>query len=77
MPVRVGPSHRRMIEASPEFPDPLRQDLSIWPGPARLPTDLSQQVMFRIAGKRSREDEALQGHKKPSLWKRLLGRLGQ
>ena len=58
---------------TPEFPDPLRQDLSIWPGPAGLPSDLSQQDMFRIAGKRSRENEALQGHKKPSLWKRLLG----
>jgi hypothetical protein len=29
--------------------------------------------MFRIGRERSREDEAQQGHKKPSLWKRLLG----
>jgi len=36
----------------------------------------SQQDLDRIAGERSREDEALQGHKKPSLWKRLLGRRG-
>jgi hypothetical protein len=34
----------------------------------------SQQDMFRIAGKRSRQDEALERHEKPSLWKRLLGR---
>jgi hypothetical protein len=29
-----------------------------------------------LAGVRSRQDEALEGHKKPSLWKRLIGRRG-
>jgi hypothetical protein len=38
---------------TPGFPDPWRQDLSIWPGPAGLPFDLSQQDMFRIAGRRA------------------------
>jgi len=33
--------------------------------PTILPTEHSQHDMDRIAGERSREDEALQGHKKP------------
>jgi hypothetical protein len=43
---------------------------------AAPPPDLSQHDMDRIAGQRSREDNALQGHKTPSLWKRLFGRRG-
>jgi hypothetical protein len=58
---------------TPEYPDLRRQDLSRAGGAAPLP-DLSQHDLDRIAGQRSREDEALQGHKKPSFWKRLLRR---
>ena len=62
---------------APGFPDPLLQDLQVWPGPAVLPSDPSQQLdIFRGGHERSREDVAQQGHKKPSLWKRLLGRRG-
>ena len=56
-----------------EVPDPLREKLFPWPGPAVLPSDLSQQDMFRIRRERSRDDKPQQGHKRPSLWKRLLG----
>jgi hypothetical protein len=59
---------------SPEYPD-VRYLLDRWV-PTILPTAHSQHDMDRIAGERSREDEALQGHKKPSLWERLLGRGG-
>ena len=55
---------------TPEYPDPRRQDMSRAGGAAPLP-DISQHDMDRIAGERSREDEALRGHKKPSFWKRL------
>ena len=58
------------------LPDPLLQDLQVWPGPAVLPSDLSQQLDIRRGHERSREDAAQQGDKKPSLWKRLLGRRG-
>jgi hypothetical protein len=51
---------------TPEYPDLRRQDLSREGGAAPLP-DLSQHDLDRIAGQRSRQDEALQGHKKPSL----------
>jgi hypothetical protein len=61
---------------TPEYPDLRRQDMSRFVG-AAPPPDLSQHDMDRIAGQRSREDDALQRHKKPSLWKRLLGRRGQ
>ena len=60
---------------TPEYPDLRRQDMSRFVG-AALPPDLSQHDMDRIAGQRTREDDALQGHKKPSLWKRLFGRRG-
>ena len=59
-----------------EFPDPLLEDLLIWPGPDALPSDLSQQVMFHIERERSRDDKPQQGHKKRALWKRFLGRRG-
>ena len=59
---------------SPEYPD-VRYLLDRWV-PTILPTEHSPHDMDRIAGERSREDEALQGHKKPSLWKRLIGRRG-
>jgi hypothetical protein len=61
---------------TPGFPDPLREDLLPWPGPAVLPSDLSQQDMFHIRRERSRDDKPQHGHKRPSLWKRLLGRRG-
>ena len=58
---------------TPEYPD-LRHLSTA--GPAGPPPELSQHDMDRIAGQRSREDDALQGHKKPSLWKRLFGPRG-
>ena len=60
---------------TPEYPDPRRLDMSRAGGAAPLP-DLSQHDMDRLASERSREDEALHGHKKPSRWKRFLGRRG-
>jgi hypothetical protein len=60
---------------TPEYPDLRRQDMSRFVS-AAPPPDLSQHDMDRIAGQRSREDNALQGHKTPSLWKRLFGRRG-
>jgi hypothetical protein len=59
---------------SPEYPDipPLYPRYF----PTGLPPEHSQHDIERIAEEHSREDEALQGHKKPSLWKRLLGRRG-
>ena len=39
-----------------------------------LPPEHSQHEIGQIAEERSREDEALHRRKKPSLWKRLLGR---
>ena len=58
---------------TPEHPDLRRQDMSRFGG-AAPPPDLSQHDMDRIAEQRSREDDALQGHKKQSLWKRLFVR---
>jgi hypothetical protein len=55
---------------TPEYPD-LRHLSTA--GPAGPPPEHSQHDMDQIAAERSREDEALQRHKKPSLWKRLLG----
>ena len=55
---------------TPEYPDPRRQDMSRAGGAAPLP-DLSQHNLDRLAAERSREDEALQGHKKPPIWTRL------
>jgi hypothetical protein len=60
---------------SPEYPD-VRYSLDRWIGTG-LPPEHSEHDVDRIAAERSREDEALQRHKKPSLWKRLLGRRGQ
>jgi hypothetical protein len=57
-------------ETTPEYPDSRLSTA----GPADPPPELSRRDGDRIAGERSREDEALRGHKKPSLWKRLLGR---
>jgi hypothetical protein len=61
---------------TPEYPDLRRQDMSRFVS-AAPPPDLSQHDMDRIAGERSREDDALEGHKKTSLWKRHLGRRSQ
>jgi hypothetical protein len=38
-----------------------------------LPPEHSPREIEQIAEERSRQDEALQGRKKPSFWKRLLG----
>jgi hypothetical protein len=59
---------------SPEYPDipPLYPRYF----PTGLPPEHSQHDIERIAEEHSREDEALQEHKKPSLWKRLRGRRG-
>lgn len=81
-PMTLGDGRRIVRDVSgergttPEYPDLRRQDMSRFVS-AAPPPDLSQHDMDRIAGQRSREDDALQGHKKPSLWKRLLGRRGQ
>jgi hypothetical protein len=40
------------------------------------PQPEAQHYLDQIADQRSREDEALQGHKRQSLWKRFLGRRG-
>jgi hypothetical protein len=56
---------------SPEYPDipPLYPRYF----PTGLPPEHSQHDIERIAEEHSREDEALQEHKKPSLWERFLG----
>jgi hypothetical protein len=63
---------------SPEYPDVPPLYPRVYAG--GLPPEHSQHDIERIAEEHSREDEALdealQGHKKPSLWKRLLGRRG-
>ena len=59
---------------SPEYPD-VRYTLDRWV-PNGLSQEHSEQDIERIAEDHRREDEALQGHKKPSLWKRFLGRRG-
>jgi hypothetical protein len=58
---------------TPEYPD-LRHASTA--GPAGPPPEHSQHDIDRIAQERSREDEALHGHKRPSLWKRLFGNRG-
>jgi hypothetical protein len=55
-----------------EYPRPQHMSL-FWPsGPP--PEEHTQHDLDRIAEERSREDEALQGRNKPSVWERLLGR---
>jgi hypothetical protein len=57
---------------SAEYPDVPPQYPSFYPlGHA---ADHSNRDVEQIAEGRSREDEALKGHKKPSLWKRLFSR---
>ena len=57
---------------SPEYPDVPPRYPSYYPLGHALGN--SHREVDRMVGERSREDEALQGHRKPSLWKRLLGR---
>ena len=59
---------------SPEYPD-VRYLLDRWV-PTGLPPEHTEDEVDRIATERSRQDEALQGHKKRSQWKRFLGRRG-
>ena len=56
---------------SPEYPD-LRHASTA--GPAGPPREHSEHDLARIADERTREDEALQRHKKQSMWKRFLSR---
>jgi hypothetical protein len=57
---------------SPEYPDikPLYPAVK----PTGIPPEHSEHDIERIAEEHRREDEALHRHKKPSLWKRFLGR---
>ena len=56
---------------TPEFPDVAPLYPRYYAG--GLPPERSQREIEQIARERSREDKALQGYKKPSFWKRLLG----
>ena len=58
---------------SPEYPD-LRHASTA--GPAGPPPEHSEHDIDRIAAERSREDEALLGHERTSLWRRLFRRRG-
>jgi hypothetical protein len=57
---------------NPEYPRPQHMSLFWLSGPQPE----AQHYLDQIADQRSREDEALQGHKRQSLWKRFLGRRG-
>ena len=57
---------------SPEYPDVAPLYPRYYPG--GLPPEHSQREVEQIAEERSREDEALHRRKRPSLWRRLLGR---
>src|SRR5215216_1888988 len=68
---RITTSVSKERGTSPEYPD-LRHLSTA--GPAGPPPEHSQHDIDRIAGERSREDEALRGRKRRSLWRRLFGR---
>jgi hypothetical protein len=57
---------------SPEYPDvpPFYPRFF----PTGLPPEHSEDDIDRIAVERGREDEALRGRKRRSLWRRLFGR---
>ena len=57
---------------SPEYPDVAPLYPRYYAG--GLPPEHSQREVEKIAEERSREDEFLQRHKRPSLWRRLFGR---
>jgi hypothetical protein len=52
---------------TPEYPDVAPLYPRFYAG--GLPPEHSQHEIEQIAGERSREDETLQRHKRPSLWK--------
>ena len=56
---------------TPEYPDVAPQYPRYYAGGLRR--EHSQREIEQIAEERSREDEALQGRKKLSFWKRLRG----
>jgi hypothetical protein len=60
---------------SPEYPDIPPLYPSYYPRYAGRPPEHSQHDIERIAEEHSR-DEVPQEHKKPSLWRRFLGRRG-
>jgi hypothetical protein len=72
---RIVQSVSRERGTTPEFPDPLRKELSIWPGPGGLPSDLSRQEMVRLIevneAAKTRPHRDTRSH---LWWKRLLGR---
>ena len=68
-------SVRKERGTSPEYPDIPPQYPSYYPRGGGRPPE-SQHDIERIAEEHSREEAALQRDKKPSFWKRLLGRGG-
>ena len=70
---RITSSVSKEPGVSPEYPDIPPQYPSYYPrGGGRPPQ--SQHDIERIAEEHSREDEALHGKKRRSLWRRLFGR---
>lgn len=54
---------------SPDYPD-FRHGSTA--GPAGPPPEHTERDIDRIAAERSREDEVLRSHARPSLWSRLF-----